>query len=126
MIFLPPEQEQIGLVQGIMPDSKEEWWVAKGLWKYQVPFMFQYELFHGRSRLGGVILDFLVWNPGPTPLPVHGEYWHEGSLSGDDRKDLVMIADYFNIGVENIPILWGKDAQTEEDVSAWVRDNIAR
>ena len=126
MIFQPPEQEEIGLVQGIMPDSKEEWWVAKALWKHEVPFMFQYELFHGRSRLGGVILDFLVWNPQPTPLPVHGEYWHEGNLSGDDRKDLVMIADYFNIGVENIPILWGKDAQTEDDVSAWVRDNIAR
>ena len=26
-MFLPPEEEQVGLVKGVMPDSKEEWWV---------------------------------------------------------------------------------------------------
>ena len=126
MIFQPPEKEEIGLVQGHMPDSKEEWWVAKALWKYDIPFMFQYELFHGRSRLGGLILDFLVWNPAPTPLPVHGDYWHEGELNGGDKTALIAIADHFHIGVENIPILWGSDAQSEEDVASWVRQNVAR
>ena len=30
--------EELGLIQGMMPDSKEEWWVAQALWKYKVPF----------------------------------------------------------------------------------------
>ena len=126
MIFLPPEEEVIGLVQGQMPDSKEEWWVAQALWRYKVEFRFQWEIFGGRTRRGGLIVDFVVWNPRFTPLLVHGEYWHRGELQGGDKTALIAIASYFNIGVENIPILWGEDSQSKEDVSSWVRTNIAR
>lgn len=126
MIFQAPPPEELGLIQGMMPDSKEEWWVAQALWKYKVPFQFQFQLFGGRSRRGGLIVDFVVWNPMITPLLVHGNYWHKGELSGGDKTALIAIAGYFNMGVENIPVLWGSDAQSKEDVFAWVRANIAR
>jgi len=126
VIFLPPEEEQIGLIQGQVPDSKEEWWVALALWKYKIEFRFQWEIFGGRTRRGGLIIDFVVWNPRMTPLLVHGSYWHRGELQGGDKTALIAIASYFNIGVENIPILWGEDSQSKEDVFAWVRANIAR
>ena len=126
MIFQAPPPEELGLIQGMMPDSKEEWWVAQALWKYKVPFQFQFQLFGGRSRRGGLIVDFVVWNPMMTPFPIHGNYWHKGELSGGDKTALIAIADYFNMGVENIPVLWGSDAQSKEDVFAFVRANIAK
>ena len=126
MIFLPVEEEVIGLVQGQMPDSKEEWWVSQALYRYDVEFIFQWEIYGGRTRRGGLIVDFVVWNPRFTPLLVHGDYWHRGELQGGDKTALIAIASYFNIGVENIPILWGENSQSKEDVFAWVRANIAR
>ena len=126
MIFLPPEEEQIGLVQGMMPDSKEEWWVAQALKRYNVEFRFQWEIYGGTTRRGGLIVDFVVWNPRMTPLLVHGNYWHKNELQGGDKTALIAIASYFNISVENILILWGSDAQSKEDVFAWVRANVAK
>jgi len=126
MIFLAPEPEVKKPIQGQMPDSKEEYWVALALYKYQIPFQFQFELFHGKDRRGGLVVDFVVWNPRFTPLLVHGNYWHRNELQGGDKTALIAIASYFNIAVDNIPILWGSDAQTKEDVFAWVRANIAK
>ena len=126
MIFLPVEEEQIGLVQGQMPDSIQEYWVSQALYKYDIEFRFQWEIFGGVARRGGLIVDFVVWNPMMTPLPVHGDYWHRGELKGEDKRDLIAIADYFHIGVENIPVLWGQDAETKEDVEQWVRINVAK
>ena len=123
--FLPPEEEPLGLIQGQMPDSKEEYWVAQALYKYDVRFEFQWEIFSGRDRQGGLIVDFVVWNPRFTPLLVHGNYWHKEELTGGDKTALIAIASYFNIAVESILILWGSDAQSEEDVDAWVRANVA-
>ena len=121
----PVEQEQIGLIEGRMPDSKEEWWVSKALYRYKVPFEFQWELFGGRGRAGGLIVDFVVWMPMLRPLLVHGNYWHKGELTGGDKTAIIAIAQYFNVAVENVLILWGSDAQSEEDVFAWVRKNVA-
>ena len=122
---LPPEEEPIGLIQGKMPDSKEEYWVAQALYKFDIPFDFQWEIFGGVSRRGGLIVDFIVWNPMINPLLVHGEYWHRGELDGGDKTALVSIASYFKVAIENILVLWGEDAQSEEEVEQWVRINVA-
>lgn len=126
MIFLAPEEEVIGLIEGQKPDSKKEWWVYLALLKYKIEFRFQWEIYGGTTRRGGLIIDFVVWNPRMTPLLVHGDYWHRNELQGGDKTALIAIASYFNIGVENIPILWGENSQSKEDVFAWVRANIAR
>lgn len=122
-MFLAPEKESIGLIQGVMPDSKEEWWTAQALWYYKIPFMFQYEIFGGRDRRGGLIVDFLVWNPSATPLLVHGNYWHKGELTGGDRTALVAIEQFFK---KEPIIMWADSVQSKENVFAFVRKNVAK
>ena len=43
---------EVQRVQGIMPDSKEEYWVALALYKLKIDFIFQYQLFGGRKYKG--------------------------------------------------------------------------
>lgn len=121
--FLEHEEEPLGLIQGMMPDSKEEWWTAQALWKYKVPFQFQFQLFGGTSRRGGLIVDFLVWNPMRTPFLVHGSYWHRNEMDGGDKTNLIAIEQYFK---KEAVVMWGEDMQTKDDVFAFVRKNVAK
>ena len=122
---LPLEEEPIGLIKGQMPDSKEEYWVAQALYKYDVDFEFQWEIGGGTSRRGGLTVDSVVWNPMINPLLVYGEYWRRGEAQGGDVTRMIAIDDYFKVAIENILVLWGEDAQTQEDVEQWVRENVA-
>ena len=68
---------EIQPVQGIMPDSKEEYWVALALYRLGLDFEFQYQLFGGRKYKGGQVIDFWVFTvPLPTPIFVQGWYFH--------------------------------------------------
>ena len=68
---------EVQRVQGIMPDSKEEYWVALALYKLKIDFIFQYQLFGGRKYKGGQVVDFWVLTqPLPTPVFVQGWYFH--------------------------------------------------
>ena len=74
---LTTEKTEIQKVQGIMPDSKEEYWVALALYKLKIDFVFQYQLFGGRKYKGGQVIDFWIYTqPLPTPLFVQGWYFH--------------------------------------------------
>ncbi len=126
MVFLPIEEEEIGLIDGQTPDSKEEWWAYLALLKYDVEFKYQWNIGGGTSRRGGITVDFVVWNPMINPFLVHGNYWHKGELKGGDKTRLIAIADYFKVDIKNILILWSADAQSEEDVDQWVRKNVAK
>ena len=68
----------MGLVQGKMPDSVEEWRTALALDRLKIPYIFQYSVRGGKARRGGIVIDFLVLSP-PLPIPVfvQGKYWHE-------------------------------------------------
>ena len=121
MIFQPPMPEEIGLIEGQTPDSKEEWWVALALWKYDIHFEYQFQIFGGTSRRGGLIVDFLVFIPMGTPLLVHGNYWHKDELTGGDTQDYLAIMDYFK---QEPIILWGSDAQSKEDVEEFVKREV--
>jgi hypothetical protein len=73
----PEEEEPIGLVQGQIPRSKEEWRVANALWRLQIPFQYQVDFMGGSNVRGGQVIDFLVGTvPLPTPLYVQGSYFH--------------------------------------------------
>ena len=68
---------EIQPVQGIWPDSKEEYWVALALYRLKLDFKFQYNLFGGRKYKGGQVVDFWVKTvPLPTPIFVQGYYFH--------------------------------------------------
>jgi len=121
--FQPYEEEQLGLIQGQVPDSKEEWWTAQALWKYKIPFEFQWQIFGGTSRRGGLIVDFVVWNPMRTPFEVNGNYWHRNEMDGGDKLDLIAIEQHF---MKEAIVMWGEDSQTKDDVFAFVRKNVAK
>ena len=83
-----PEPE-IQRVQGIMPDSKEEYWVALALYKLKIDFIFQYQLFGGRKYKGGQVVDFWVkTQPLPTPIFVQGWYFHYSTAEKTSQTKL--------------------------------------
>jgi len=64
-------------VQGIMPDSKEEYWCALALDRLKLRYVFQKHVMGGRSGRGGQVVDFWVYTvPNPTPIYIQGDYWH--------------------------------------------------
>lgn len=72
-----PRFPDIKPVQGIMPDSKEEYWCALALWRLHTDFVFQKHVMGGRSGRGGQVVDFWVYTtPKPTPVYIQGDYWH--------------------------------------------------
>ena len=72
-----PPFPEVERVQGIMPDSKEEYWVALALYKLHIDFVFQYQFMGGRKYKGGQVIDFWVYTmPLPTPILVQGWYFH--------------------------------------------------
>jgi len=75
--------------------SDLEAYVARALDKYGLEYVFQYPLFGGTELRGGLVVDFVVYNPFPIPLEVFGEYWHTGTFSAFDRFKLSVEFDYF-------------------------------
>ena len=101
-----PAFPEIKRVQGIMPDSKEEYWVALALWKLHMDFIFQYQLFGGRQYKGGQVVDFWVLTrPLPTPIFVQGWYYHYGTAerAAQSKMNLMYIESRLN-GKANKPI----------------------
>ena len=77
-------EEVIGLVQGIMPASKNEWYVALALERLDLEFMFQFSIMGGRNIRGGQVIDFVVFNPNAIPVFIQGEYWHNAKRESED------------------------------------------
>lgn len=72
-----PKFPDIKPVQGIMPDSKEEYWCALALYRLKLNFTFQKHVMGGRAGRGGQVVDFWVYTvPLPTPIYIQGDYWH--------------------------------------------------
>jgi hypothetical protein len=80
------ENEQIGLIQGQVPDSKEEWYISKALDRMGMGYQYQYPVNGGRER-GGYMVDFVVFTvPLWTMIEPEGNHWHTGELGSDDKK----------------------------------------
>jgi hypothetical protein len=110
-------EEPIGLIQGQVPDSKQEWWVAKALNRIKIPYKYQYPVFGGRQR-GGYMVDFVVMTqPLATVVEPIGNHWHTGELGADDRKRQADIEDAMK-DMAKTPILnlWIPDLLDEETV----------
>jgi len=106
--FKPPKDETvIEPVQGVMPDSKEEYFVAKALERAKVDFIYQFDIAGGRAFRGGQVIDFMVYTvPLPTPVFVQGDYWHGGVRSAQTRFN-VMMAEHLLRGQAQKPVeLW--------------------
>jgi hypothetical protein len=80
------EEEPIGLIQGQVPDSKQEWWISRALDRLRLPYTYQYPVNGGRVR-GGYMIDFVVHTvPLYTMIEPIGNHWHTGELGADDKK----------------------------------------
>lgn len=80
IVQLRPNHEsfpEVKPIQGMIPDSKEEYWVALALYRLHLDFEYQHQLFGGRKYKGGQVIDFWVFTvPLPTPIFVQGWYFH--------------------------------------------------
>ena len=91
-----------------------EWNVARAFDKLGLAYMFQFQILGGRTRRGGIILDFLVFTvPLSTPCWVQGEYWHSDELSTSDKLEQAIVSQMSDFAPA--VILWGQQVKTEED-----------
>ena len=72
--------------------SDLEWRVSVALDKLKIPYMFQFSLYGGTSRRGGVVIDFLaIIPPLSVPIEVMGQYWHSSSFKAEDKLKEAMV-----------------------------------
>lgn len=123
-----PENEQdepIGLIQGQVPDSKEEWWISKALDRIGIPYQYQYPVNGGRQR-GGYMIDFLVQTvPLATMIEPVGNHWHTGELGADDKKRQADVEGAMQ-DIARTPILnlWIPDMIDEDTVFKRLREEL--
>lgn len=89
-----------------------DYWFQKWLW--------------GGSRLrGGVIVDWVVFTPLPTPLEYDGTYWHTGEASEEDKLQRIRIAQYYGVPEVKVITSLEVDSDTPQDeVLAVVREKL--
>ena len=123
------EKLQIQRVQGIMPDSKEEYWVALALYKLKIDFIFQYQLFGGRKYNGGQVVDFWVkTRPLPTPILVQGWYFHYATAERAARSKMnIMYLESRLNGKAMKPVeVFDTEMPTPEDAYIVVKRKLGR
>lgn len=105
--------------------SKEEEWVYTALLEEQragtiLYFEYQVNIFGGRNVRGGIILDFVVYNPLATVLFVNGDYWHSGLLGADDLYQQILVRQRY----PTVVTLWGRELVdkdvTRELIHEWI------
>lgn len=103
------------LVRGITVDSQEEAFVAMALDQMRLDYEYQYD-FGIRGVAGSQIIDFLVETmPRPTPLFVHGEYWHTGKFAIYEAVKMEQIKSMTRGTWAEPKIIWGDQCQTVDE-----------
>lgn len=88
--------EEVGLIDGKPPASKEEWRLAVSFTKYKLEYDYQVPVLGGSQVRGGFIIDFVVSNPFQIPVEMMGQYWHSGVLGAGDRLRLAILTNLFD------------------------------
>lgn len=118
-------RDEPGLINGRPAGSSYEWNIARGLWTLGWEnFQYQVPLFGGRSRRGGVVLDFLL-PPHPVQIVINpiGEYWHR-NVSGDKIEDAKIIK---RLGKGTRMLRPGTpDCKTYEDALLYLTKNVGK
>jgi len=116
------EDEEVGLIQGQVPRSVEEWRVAQALWALKREFTFQLSLFGGTSRRGGYVVDFYVEAvPAWVPLEVQSERWHTGKFARDEKLRQIIIER--ELGAE-MKFVWEDELTSKGDAIIAVRNAL--
>lgn len=110
--------QEVGLIDGKAPASKEEWRLAVSFTKYKLEFDYQVPLLGGRDIRGGMVVDFIVSNPFPIPVEMMGKYWHSGILGAGDRLRLAILSNLF----DRPPVeIWDYEVTTQDACDQVVR-----
>ena len=120
---------EIEPIQGMMPDSKEEYWVALALYRLKLDFEFQYQLFGGRKYKGGQVVDFWVKTvPLPTPIFVQGWYFHYATSQKAAQSRLnIMYLKARLMGKANEPVeIFDTEIPTPEDAYIVTKRKLRR
>lgn len=97
-----------------------EYILSVALEQEKIEYQFQVAPF-GFGLRGAFVIDFLVFNPFPTPVEVYGTYWHTGQYSDEDRfRESVLFNHY---GREVVPF-WEPELETVELAVQAVRDKL--
>ena len=114
---------ELRLIQGHIPGSKEEVWIANALDATigEDKYIFQYEVAGGIRVRGGMVVDFMLLHPRLTPLEVYGDYWHESELPGADLLRVKALEQIFHV---KPLIVWGKDIPDQAAAHRWVEKNV--
>ena len=103
------------LVKGIVVDSLNEANVAMALDRLEFDYAYQYD-FGIRGVAGSQIIDFLVYTlPRPTPLFVHGEYWHTGGFAIEETIKMEQIKSTMRGTWADPKVIWGDQCETVDD-----------
>ena len=115
----------IGLIEGQIPDSDNEWFVSLALDKAIeradiVGYTYQYPLGGGREVRGGVVVDFVIYAPFAQALFVGaGGYWHGANRKTSDELAHALAAQYF--GEANVLDFTEEETSSEELADKRVR-----
>lgn len=121
--MLPKEET----IRGRKAGSSYEVNFAKSLDKFGWDYLYQLPMFGGTQVVGGTVVDFLVITvPRPTPVYIHGEYWHQGQRSQRDRVMEALIDAKMRRYYNPIKVIWGEKVQTPEQSDATVLAEFGR
>lgn len=109
------------LIQGKRPGSAEEWRFALGLNRAKVAYYYQYAIDGGNRVRGGILVDFVVFNPFKTPVEIESKHWHTGALGADDHLKRAREAQYFG---RPVIAVWGEEIPDDDAVDRVIREKI--
>lgn len=123
-----PEIEQqseppIQPVQGIMPDSVEEWRFALALNQLGHTYIFQYKVLDFPLR-GSQKIDFWVTStvPYPTPVYIQGAFWHLGNRTAESTFKIAELKRIFKGRINEPVVIYDFEIPTMDDalrVARW-------
>lgn len=106
--------------------TSNEYYVALALEKLGLEFKFQLSVAGGKSLAFGIVLDFLVMTvPLPTPVWVHGDYWHTGTRRQKDLRQQDIVKQYMAGSILEPVEIWGHESESEAMALASVRRKLA-
>ncbi len=100
-----------------------EWRVGVVLERLGLDYKFQYPLRGGRTKRGGIVLDFLVFTvPLRTPLDIRGDYYHQPNQRIEDDLGLALAMSRGRFA-EPV-IIYGGELQTMEQAYSTVKREL--